>query len=297
MTDEQRRPARRRKSTSVRIAGAQVALMQAYFAAIARVAPRAAERQAALLFCLPRRVRHGDVPQLPSDARPYSITLGARRLAAWTWGKGPRVLLAHGWEGTARDMVPLANALVERGRSAAVFDMPAHGRSDGRISTLPEMAGAIAAVARVTGSPEAVVGHSLGAAATVLALRDGLGASDAALLAPVAEPWLFVRRLADLLALSPDRYLGLVDRISERAGITLDAVDGVAAVRALSARALIIHDPADRQVPFAHGEALARAWPGATLHALTGLGHRRPLFAAESIALVAEHLAPVVARA
>jgi pimeloyl-ACP methyl ester carboxylesterase len=201
------------------------------------------------------------------------------------------VILAHGWEGTARDMVPIAAALAARGRSVTVFDMPAHGRSDGRTTTLPEMAHAIAAVADETGSPEAVVGHSLGAAAAVLALRDGLGASHAALLAPVAEPWLFVRRLAELLAFSEERYAGLVQRISERAGITLESVDGVTVARNLEARALIVHDPADRQVPFAQGESLANVWPGATLHALEGVGHRRPLVDERAVRLVAEHVA------
>jgi predicted alpha/beta hydrolase family esterase len=135
-----------------------------------------------------------------------------------------------------------------------------------------------------------VVGHSLGAGAAVLALRDGLGASAAALLAPVAEPWLFVRRLADLLAFSDARYEGLVAQIQERAGIAIHAIDGATAARSLTARALILHDPSDRQVPFSHGEALATAWRGATLHATHGMGHRRLLYDAQSIARVVEHL-------
>jgi len=171
-----------------------------------------------------------------------------------------------------------------------VFDMPAHGRSEGRTTTLPEMAQAVSAVARATGTPDAVVGHSLGAAAAVLAMRDGLDASAAALLAPIAEPWLFLRRLADLLAFSAARYEGLVAQIQERAGIAIHAIDGATAARSLTARALILHDPADRQVPFSHGEALANAWRGATLLATQGLGHRRLLYDAEAITRVIEHL-------
>lgn len=286
------RSAHRKKSTTVRIVGLQGALLRGYFATLARAAPRMAERQAAWLFCLPRRLRHHDVPPVPAEARAQIVESGSKRIGSWTWGAGPRVLLAHGWEGSARDMVPIANALVQRGRSVTVFDMPAHGRSDGRTTTLPEMARAVGAVARATGTPEAVVGHSLGAAAAVLALRDGLDASAAALLAPVAEPWLFVRRLADLLAFSDARYEGLVAQIQERAGIAIHAIDGATAARALTARALILHDPSDRQVPFSHGEALANAWPGATLHVLRGLGHRRLLYDPTAIAPVIEHIVP-----
>jgi pimeloyl-ACP methyl ester carboxylesterase len=264
--------------------------MRGYFATLARAAPRAAERQAAFLFCLPRRLKHPDVPRVPARAREQRVDAGSKAIASWTWGTGPRVLLAHGWEGSARDMVPIANALVRRGRSVTVFDMPAHGRSEGRTTTLPEMAQAVGAVARATGTPDAVVGHSLGAAAVVLALRDGVDASTAALLAPVAEPWLFLRRLADLLAFSEARYAGLVAQIQERAGIAIHAVDGATAARSLTARALILHDPADRQVPFSHGEALANAWSGATLQPVQGMGHRRLLYDPIAIAHVVQHI-------
>ncbi len=284
------RAARRRKSTSVRIGTLHLTLMRAYFRTLARVAPRTADRQAALLFCFPRRLSHEDVPTIPAHAREQPVTSGAKRLVTWTWGAGPRVLLAHGWEGTARDMVPLANAIAEGGRSVTVFDMPAHGRSTGRTTTLIEMADAVANVARVTGTPEAVVGHSLGAAAAVLALRDGLSSTSAALLAPVAEPWLFVRRLSDMLGFSEARCEGLVAAIERRAGVRIQHINGAEASRSLDARALILHDPGDRQVPFSHAEALASAWRGAALHAVRGMGHRRMLTDAGAIQRVVRHL-------
>ncbi len=284
------RAARRTKSTGVRIGALHATLMRGYFGALARVAPRSAERQAALLFCFPRRLAHHDVPPVPQEAREQLVSSGAKRLMSWTWGEGPRVLLAHGWEGTGRDMVPIANALAQRGRSVTVFDMPAHGRSTGRTTTLIEMANAVAAVARATGTPDAVVGHSLGAAAAVLALRDGLAVSSAALLAPVAEPWLFLRRLADLLSFSEARYEGLIAQIERRAGIGIHQIDGATAARSLVARVLILHDPADRQVPYSQSEALARAWKGATLHPVRGLGHRRLLYDPEAVQRVVGHV-------
>ena len=284
------RGARHTKSTGVRIGALHATLMRGYFGALARVAPRSAERQAALLFCFPRRLAHHDVPPVPRDAREQLVSAGSRRVMSWTWGDGPRVLLAHGWEGTGRDMVPIAEALVQRGRSVTVFDMPAHGRSTGRTTTLVEMTEAVTAVARATGTPDAIVGHSLGAAAAILALRDGLPARSAALLAPVAEPWLFVRRLADLLAFSQARYEGLVGQIERRAGVGIHEIDGATAARSLGARALILHDPADRQVPFSQAEALAEAWRGATLHPIRGLGHRRVLYDAQAIRRVVGHI-------
>ena len=264
--------------------------MRGYFTILARAAPRTAERHAALLFCFPRRLRHHDVPPVPGDAREQVVRSGSKQIVTWTWGDGPRVLLAHGWEGTARDMVPIASALVAHGRSVTVFDMPAHGRSEGRTTTLPEMTDAVAAVARATGTPDALVGHSLGASAAVLALRDGVSGDAAALLAPAADPWLYLERLADLIAFSGPRYAGLVARLEERAGAAIHTIDGPTAARALTARALILHDPADRQVPYSQGEALADAWPGARLQSVEGVGHRRLLYDATVVARVVAHL-------
>jgi len=39
----------------------------------------------------------------------------------------------------------------------------------------------------------------------------------------------------------------------------------------------VLHDRRDAEVPFAHGAALAAAWPGAALRPSDGLGHRRIL--------------------
>jgi pimeloyl-ACP methyl ester carboxylesterase len=39
--------------------------------------------------------------------------------------------------------------------------------------------------------------------------------------------------------------------------------------------ALLLHDPTDREVPFAEAEFLAAAWPTAALTPIDGVGHRR----------------------
>ena len=42
----------------------------------------------------------------------------------------------------------------------------------------------------------------------------------------------------------------------------------------MTAPALIVHDRDDHDVPYAHGEEIALAWPGAELLTTSGLGHR-----------------------
>src|SRR6185369_2064562 len=56
---------------------------------------------------------------------------------------GPVVLLVHGWGGDARQMLPLAEALAQQGLRPVLLEMPAHGRSAGTVSNLPQFARAI----------------------------------------------------------------------------------------------------------------------------------------------------------
>jgi pimeloyl-ACP methyl ester carboxylesterase len=59
---------------------------------------------------------------------------------------------------------------------------------------------------------------------------------------------------------------------------------------------LVIHDRADREVPFVHGERLAALWPEAELHAPTGLGHRRilrdPAVIADAVRFIQDGVRP-----
>jgi len=54
----------------------------------------------------------------------------------------------------------------------------------------------------------------------------------------------------------------------------------------------VAHDPADAEVAFHHAERLRASWPGAQLHAVSGLGHRRilrdPRVTSEAVAFLRE---------
>ena len=56
---------------------------------------------------------------------------------------GPVVLLLHGWGGHAAQMHALARAMLAQGLQPMLADLPAHGRSQGNTSNLPQFARAI----------------------------------------------------------------------------------------------------------------------------------------------------------
>jgi pimeloyl-ACP methyl ester carboxylesterase len=205
------------------------------------------------------------------------VTTDEDEIAAWSWGRGPAVLLVHGWAGQAAQLAQFVEPLVSAGFRAVTFDMPGHGASTGRELSVIEMAQAIRAVAQVVGSTHAVIAHSLGGTAAIWALRNGLEAERLVFFAPPAEPTPFALALAAAIGLPASRTPGMLKRIEERVGTRLADLNVTRVVTQMTAQLLVIHDPEDAEVPFKHGESIASSWPGAQIEAASGLAHRRML--------------------
>lgn len=223
---------------------------------------------AALAFLSPER------PRTPAaDAPDEWLTLAQGRIAIWRRGTGKRVLLVHGWSGNHTDLRAFVAPLVEAGHEVIALDLPAHGQSDGKIASIPDLARALLAVAEKYGPFAAVIAHSVGCAAVGVALRDGLRAQRTVLIAPPGRYADFAGAFARQAGVDP---AGVLAALRKR-DIDVDAIDFPAMAPHLDSVALIIHSKDDKVVPYANGEALARAWPGATLVARDGLGHGRIL--------------------
>jgi len=257
------------------------------------VAPGLAAAWAERLFLSPRRTRRSRTAEaVLARGQQRVLQLGGERVAVWSWGAGPRVLLVHGWSGYGGQLTAFVAPLVDAGFSVVAYDAPGHGVSSGRTSSLPELADMVARVGRATGGPYAVVAHSLGAAATAVALRDGLKAERAVFLSPPSDPREGIRAFGDTLGLPKGVQQRLAARIEARFDMRLRdlALPNFAPLLQVPLR--IFHDVADREVPVEAGEAVVRAWPGAQLTRTEGLGHHRILYSPEvlapSVAFLAE---------
>lgn len=200
------------------------------------------------------------------------------KVAAWRWGVGPTVLLVHGWEGRGSQLGALVAPLVEAGLSVVAFDAPAHGDSPGSRLYLTDHADAIADVAEAIGPLHAIVAHSFGAAAVLLAhARHGVDAPRNVMLAPNVLIDDAIQKFARAVALDDRDRSSFERHLIGASGVPIDAlsVDRLAAPR--DAALLVIHDEGDREVSVKHGDRLARAWPNAQLVHTTELGHRRIL--------------------
>lgn len=202
----------------------------------------------------------------------------------------PVVLLAHGWGGHAGQMLALAEALSAQGLQPVILEMPAHGRSAGTVSNLPQFARALEyAAARLAGQGlvlQAVVAHSLGANAAARAVSRGLQTQRLVLLAPPASPHAYTRLFARMFGLSEATRAAMQQRIEASEGILMPQFEPQAVGGRIALPVLVVHDREDRTNRFADGESYSKAIAGARLYATEGLGHMKILKDASVLAQV-----------
>lgn len=267
-------------------------LLRSFNAFAGRIAPAIPARIARNLLLRPRR--RGRIPAAtPDGAERVTFRFG---LSGLRWGhSGPVVLMLHGWEGAPAQFAALVPPLLEAGRQVIALDAPAHGHSPGAESTLAEFSYALQEAASEIRGLEAVVGHSLGAAAAAMALARGMPAERAVLIASPASIEAHLRRFAAALGLPPAAARRFLELVEQANGTRARDFDIARLAARLAQPALIVHDRDDRAVPFGDGERIAAAWPGARLLRTTGLGHARLLAHEGVVRTVAAFLAPPAA--
>ena len=225
-------------------------------------------------------------PKLPQssffdflDAHASYVEYRGRNLASWRWGPldAPAVLLAHGWGGYAAQMRGFVPRLLAEGYRVIAYDQPAHGLSDGKLTGLPDFAGALAAVAAHHGNVKHVIAHSLGGVAAALALTRGLDLESTVLVSPPSDLVGYSRQFARWTWMPEALRRRMQAAIEERYGLRWFELEIPRLAPRLKTPALVIHDHGDSFVPWTQGAALARAWPGARLLSTVGLGHGRIL--------------------
>lgn len=256
-------------------------MTRAGFALASHLAPQAATRHAARLFCTP-------APGTRLRARSAALPVGAglerlalpdgRMVQTYAWGdprREPYVLLAHGWSSHGSRFTAWIGALREAGYAVVAFDQPAHGLSEGQQASLPEFVDTVLAVGAHFGPAAGVVGHSLGGTASALAVARGLQARRVVLVAPAADPMDAARRFARMIGLAQHLCARMSALFRDALGLGFEDLQVHRNTGRIGRPALIVHDVLDREVPWSEGERIARHWPGARLLSTTGLGHHR----------------------
>ena len=266
-------------------AGKGIRLFRLALTAAQRVWPALATRAATRLFATPlpskwlqRRTDWGSDWRIAHWPFEHAdLTVYMQRVAP----HAPIALLVHGWGGHAGQLRALAEALAQQGLRPVLVEMPAHGRSGGTTSHLPQFARAIEyVVSRLQQEGHVVrllAAHSLGASAAAFAVARGLPVERLVLLAPPASPRAYTHYFARVFGLSEATRASMQKRIEAREGLLMPQFDAGAMGPRIRVPVLVVHDRRDNVNAFADGQAFAHAIRGARLLATQELGHRKIL--------------------
>lgn len=275
------------KSTNVRAQtrrqSGPVRALSAVLRATGAVSPTLAGSLAARAFFAapPRRPTSAAEEAILASGDRHDLRHDGETLRVFSWGEGRPVILLHGWGGSAAQMTPLVGGLLCRGFRVQALDAPGHGESSGSWASIPRFASALGALHQSHPAGAAVVAHSMGAAATSLAIARGLGVQRAAYVGPPSDARDWFDTFERTLELPEAVSAAALAAIEARAGLPIAELRAAALGPRVRVPVLVVHDENDREVAFAHGAAVAGSVAGARLVRTHGLGHRRILASAE----------------
>lgn len=174
------------------------------------------------------------------------------------------VVLAHGWGSHALRMQMWVPVLLERGYPVMLYDARGHGRSDPTefcsLRQFSEDVVAAVTFARSRWLRVAMLGHSLGAGATILAAAGGSAADAAVCLAAPAHPAAATRDLLVSEGVPADLLMRRVGPLVQQLlGRTFDSLAPEQRIREVPCPVLLLHGGADEVIPPHHFDRLRQA--------------------------------------
>ena len=188
-----------------------------------------------------------------------------------------KILLVHGWSGRSTQLFAFADKLLENGFMVISFDGPAHGKSTGRTTMMPEFLKTIEKINTTFGPFEAAIGHSFGAtslynaAATFLDIKTfiAIGSGDR-----ISE---IISNFAKNLYLKEKSAKKIQSGLEKKWVIHLDDFSSSTVAKKIKIPVLVVHDKTDGDVPVSCAYRIRQNLEKGSLFITNGLGHTKIL--------------------
>lgn len=256
------------------------------FGVLEAVAKPLAARFAAYWFFKPLRYNAPRKEVIAAaEAQKFKLPVMGVDVQAYAWGSGPVVAFLHGWSGRGTQCRDFIKPLTEAGFTLVAVDMEGHGASPGKESDVTRFSGALKAISNhYHGKLAGAIGHSLGGAAILLAIKEGLEVPKAVV---ISTPSIATDILTEFLhrvggSEQTGHYVNQL--IKKRHGHTLEEFSAYESAKGLPpVPTLLIYDRTDTDVPFYHAQPLLDTLKNVRLLATEGYSHTRILRSIEAI--------------
>ena len=188
-----------------------------------------------------------------------------------------KVLLVHGWSGRSTQLFAFADKLLENGYMVISFDGPAHGKSTGKTTMMPEFLKTIQKINTTFGPFEAAIGHSFGAtslynaAATFLDIKTFIAIGSGDRISDIISN--FVKNLYLNEKSAKKIQLGL----EKKWMIHVDDFSSSTVAKKIKIPVLVVHDIIDGDVPVSCAYRIRQNLEKGSLLITNGLGHTKIL--------------------
>ena len=188
-----------------------------------------------------------------------------------------KVLLVHGWSGRSTQLFAFADKLLENGYMVISFDGPAHGKSTGRTTMMPEFLKTIEKINTTFGPFEAAIGHSFGAtslynaAATFLDIKTFIAIGSGDRISDI------ISNFAKNLYLKEKSAKKIQLGLEKKWMIHIDDFSSSTVAKKIKIPVLVVHDIIDGDVPVSCAYRIRQNLEKGSLLITNGLGHTKIL--------------------
>jgi len=262
------------------------------------IAPNWAAKNASIKFLSPNRYdikaweenaeKAGTRFKLSEDVSVIRWSQNVNEDDAKSSDNGKKILLVHGWESRATQMYGLVKGLVAQGYTVFAVDMPGHGHSSGETSNAYLFSQTVKLAQQELGHFHAIIGHSMGAGATAIAVGKGVTADKLVLISGPSSIENVLRRFSGFVGLNKNTTHKFIDFIGQYVGVPASELDATKLLQACDIPALLIHDEHDIEVPVSESRRLAPVFNQSELFVTKGLGHRKILKSDEVFAKISD---------
>lgn len=188
-----------------------------------------------------------------------------------------KVLLVHGWAGRSTQLFMIADKLLEKGYMVISFDGPAHGKSQGKTTMMPEFLDTITEMDKQFGPFEAAIGHSFGGMCLYNSVATNFNIKKLITVGAADKISDVILNFTNNLKVKPIVAKKMKKLFDKQWHMDIDAHSSSIVAKNISIPTLIVHDSNDGDVPVSCAINIRQSLQNGKLLITKGLGHTKIL--------------------
>jgi len=236
------------------------------------LAPELGKKLAKTALLTPKRIQS----KWPSHVKQFHTMTRYGKVRTYKYGEGKSIWFVHGWSSCAFSFWPLMQQLAEKGYSCISFDFPAHGLSQGKQSSLPQMIRVFEDISATLLDPSMVITHAMGASVIANSHWFKQCKSDLLLVSPVFNSYELLQKLVTNSGLDQELFDQVIHDIYKSDKLFMPDLNSIPKYKEFTGKLKIMHDKQDGLAPFSMSKHLSQQ-SEAKLITANKLGHNKIL--------------------